>query len=252
MHHIPSSKSYVGMSYHGVMERMKTHRRARNRDPDPCHRLMRGSASPFEWIMWPMERFGMKRTGFQEFHKKAAPQEGWWADKQQSWWPRGLIVASTGHAHNPVTRAPWNTFRGMQVKQMMRERSNMREESRKQVNEIGKTLRSEGTNGINKYANLERETKRGIMQFLGEDTRAGEEWRNTIERRFRRDLSKVRERKEKPKGEFVKIRITNKAWNLIRVRQILREENVVQLHPDPEQAKLIWVGERNLPRSARG
>ena len=61
MHHLPSAKGYVGLAYHGAHERMKTHWNGRNKETDPCSTMLSTSVNPFEWIVWPVERFPGRR-----------------------------------------------------------------------------------------------------------------------------------------------------------------------------------------------
>ena len=58
MHHLPSAKGYVGMAYHGAHDRMRGHWGGRNREKDPSSVMMSTSASPYEWICWPIESLG--------------------------------------------------------------------------------------------------------------------------------------------------------------------------------------------------
>ena len=67
VHHLPSSKGYVGLAYHGALDRMKTHWAGRNRETDPCSLMMKSSGSPFDWVCWPVERFAGQRQGHKAF-----------------------------------------------------------------------------------------------------------------------------------------------------------------------------------------
>ena len=108
LYHLASNKIYVGMSYYGALERLKTHWRSRNRDNDPCHKLMALSLSPFLWVMWPIERHVGRRVGYVAFHKGMSAQEGWWIRYLESWWPKGLNVASSGGISKIGIRREWN------------------------------------------------------------------------------------------------------------------------------------------------
>ena len=107
MFHFPSGKSYVGMAYHGAHDRMQTHWPGRNRGTDPCSELMKLSASPYDWICWPVERCPGPRKGYVLFHKRMAHREGWWAIRLQTWWPQGGNVAGTGGEYKGGAREDW-------------------------------------------------------------------------------------------------------------------------------------------------
>ena len=48
MHHLPSSKGYVGLAYHGAHDRMQSHWSGRNREQDPSSVMMKESQTQFE------------------------------------------------------------------------------------------------------------------------------------------------------------------------------------------------------------
>jgi hypothetical protein len=57
----------------------------------------------------------------------------------------------------------------------------------------------------------------------------------------------AKELRKKPNGDFVKLKITHKGWNVAEIRKIIRDPEVCKLHPEPTSAERIWVCERNVP-----
>jgi hypothetical protein len=111
MHHLPSSKGYVGLAYHGAHDRMQSHWNGRNREQDPSSVMMKESQTQFDWVCWPIERFAHDRRGHKVFHKRAAHREGWWASQLGTWWPSGFNVAGTGGYHKGGARSDWQKHR---------------------------------------------------------------------------------------------------------------------------------------------
>ena len=51
MHHLPSGKGYVGVAYHGALDRMQADWYGRNTEMVPSSTLM--ATTPFEWVCCP-------------------------------------------------------------------------------------------------------------------------------------------------------------------------------------------------------
>ena len=247
MHHLPSSKGYVGMAYHGSLDRMKTHWNGRNREKDPSSTMMRNSASPYDWVCWPVERCQGRRLGHVLYHKRFALREGWWATHLNTWWPRGFNAAGTGGEHKGGSRNDWWRYRETYRKEWADNTETRLREACGAVQELSKKLEDGEEQGWEDLAKLPPEDKRRMLQALNMDRQLGGKNRQQIERLIREDLKQHKALKKKPKGDFVKLLITHTGWNAAEVRSIIREPSVCKAHPNPTDAERIWVCERNVP-----
>ena len=226
MHHLPSGKGYVGMAYHGAHERLCTHWKGRNREKDPSSVLMSTSASPYEWLCWPMERFPGSRRGHVLFHKRAAHREGWWATELRTWWPRGLNVAGTGGEHKGGAREDWLKYRELFRKEWRDQIDERMAEGRQQVQALSHQVDGGAENAWEELTKVPLDSKRQMLQALNMDPHLGGSLRHKLERLLREDLRQHKSMKKKPKGDFVKLLLTHKGWNATEVRSIIREPEV--------------------------
>ena len=56
--------------------------------------------------------------------------------------------------------------------------------------------------------------------------------------------------KKKLEGDYIKLAVTNKAWGVVKIRDMLRDPGVVERHPQKEVTENIWVCQKHLPRAA--
>ena len=68
-----------------------------------------------------------------------------------------------------------------------------------------------------------------------------------LEVALRTKINTQKEEKRKPMGDYIKLLITHKAWGKVRIRDVLRDPEVVHRHPEPEVAETMWVCEKNVP-----
>ena len=177
MHHLPSSKGYVGMAYHGALNRMKTHWGSRNREKDPSSTMMSNSTSPFDWICWPIERCHGNRQGHVLFHKRFAHREGWWATELNTWWPRGFNVAGTGGEHKGGARNDWWKHRKTYSKEWRKNSEVRLQEACGKVKKMCQDIEANGDEGWEALKGEPPEEQRQILQALNMDRLLGGELR---------------------------------------------------------------------------
>ena len=173
MHHLPSGKNYVGMAYHGAHERMRTHWGGRHKEKDPCSTLLKASASPYEWICWPIERFEGPRKGHVLFHKRAANREGWWANHLKSWWAQGLNVAGTGGEHKGGAREDWQWHRETYSKEWRQSTEERLAAAKQKVQELIKEIAEDPARGWQAVKATTTDEKKEILQALNTDGALG-------------------------------------------------------------------------------
>ena len=78
---------------------------------------------------------------------------------------------------------------------------------------------------------MSKERCRELLQYIYEDPSAGGKWRKELEAQLKKRAEELKEPRRKPNGDFVKIRVTNKLWGVVNLRNLLREEEVKKVHP---------------------
>ena len=113
--------------------------------------------------------------GYVGFHKvMARPQEGWWIRYLESWWPKGLNVASSGGISKIGMRREWNAYRARYSEEMERRYQQGRAVWAKEVEGIVGVMQRDGLSaGLEVLNELSRERCRELLQYMYEDGGAG-------------------------------------------------------------------------------